>query len=188
MNNAIVAGSIGSVAEHQGQSIAESFMSAEVVILVDVSGSMFSPDSRGGQSRYDVACEELAKLQNDMPGKLAVVAFSDSVVFVPYGQPPMLGESTDLAKALTFVKMADGTVRFVVISDGYPDDPQEALSIARGFQSQIDTVFVGPESDERGRKFLEKLAKTGHGQFVLDLNVNQLAEKVEILLLGSRAQ
>jgi Mg-chelatase subunit ChlD len=188
MNNAIVTGSIGSVAEKQGQSIAESFMSADAIVIVDVSGSMAAEDSRDGQSRYNVACQELAHLQQRMPGKLAVVAFSDVVHFCPTGIPPFFAANTDLVAALKFVQPADGTVRFVVISDGYPDDPQEALSIARGFQSQIDTVFVGPESDERGRKFLEKLATTGHGQFVLDLNVNQLAEKVEILLLGSRAQ
>lgn len=186
MNTAIVTGSISSIAQRENQSIAETFLSADAIVLVDVSGSMDAPGSRDGQSRYTVACQELAKLQERMPGKLAVVAFSDSPMFVPWGVPPFLGMDTNLTAALQFVKPADGTVRFIVISDGYPNDPEGALSIARGFQSQIDCIFVGPEDDQRGRQFLERLAQVGKGKFVLDLNVNQLAEKVETLLLGGK--
>ena len=39
-----------------------------------------------------------------MPGKLAVIAFSDSTVFAPGGQPPLLGSGTNLAGALRFAK------------------------------------------------------------------------------------
>ncbi len=186
MNNAIVTGSIGSLAQRENQSLAESFLSADAIVLVDVSGSMDARDSRDGQSRYTVACQELAKLQERMPGKLAVVAFSDGPLFVPWGVPPFLGMGTDLVAALKFVKCADGTVRFIVISDGYPDDPEKVLSIAGGFQSQIDCIFVGPEDDLRGQDFLKRLARAGSGEFVLDLNVNKLAEKVERLLLMGR--
>ncbi len=182
--NALVTGSIGQIAQRDGISVAESFLSADAICLIDVSGSMAAHDSRGGKQRYEVACEELIKLQNTMPGKLAVVAFSSETVFVPGGMPPFLSGSTDLAGALRFVQVADGTVKFVVISDGYPDEPEEALAIARRLQSVIDVVYVGPESDRAGLQFLEQLAKASGGQFVKADRVAELAARVE-LLLGS---
>ena len=183
-DRAIVPGSIGHIAKTTGQSIAESFMSADVIVLIDVSGSMTTSDSRGGRRRYDVAREELARLQNDLPGKIAVVAFSDATTFVPYGVPPLMGEGTNLTGALKFVKVADGTVRFVVISDGYPDNAESALREAATFTSQIDCIYVGPENDRTGAKFLRMLAKTRGGRFMYDANVDQLATKVETLLLA----
>lgn len=87
MNTAIVAGSISAIAQQKNKSIAESFLQAEIVVIVDTSGSMENPDSRGGRSRYETACEELAALQGSLPGKVAVMSFSDRVQFCPAGIP-----------------------------------------------------------------------------------------------------
>lgn len=187
IQNAVVPGSLQALATQNKLSIAETFVYADVVILVDVSGSMNTRDSRGGRSRYDVALEELAYLQRTMPGRIAVVAFSSTVEFVPGGQPPFLGSGTDLARALQFVRVADGTVRFVLISDGEPDSKVEALDVVRDFSSTIDVVYVGPESDLcSGRRFLEELARARRGQFVVADRAAELAARVERLLLTSR--
>lgn len=184
MNNAIVVGSLADIAARSNTSIAESFLSCELITIVDVSGSMEQRDSRGGQSRYRVALEELAKLQKSRPGKVAVIAFSQSVEFVPGGVPPMLGGGTDLAAALRFARMADSaSMRFVVISDGYPDDEPAALAEAAKFVGRIDTVYVGPESDLGGRDFLSRLAAASGGQSVTADRAQQLAAKIETLLL-----
>ncbi len=189
MQTAIVPGSLSAIAKRDGQSLAESFLSADVVIIVDVSGSMTSEDSRGGQSRYDVALEELAQLQARMPGKLAVLAFSDDCIFVPGGQPPLLGGGTNLAGALRFAKVADVDMpgmRFVIISDGQPDDEHEALAIAKTYDNRIDTIFVGPENDwHGGRAFLQRLAAASGGQHIAADRVQELAEKTERLLLSA---
>lgn len=183
-SNSVVAGSLADIAARSNTSIAESFLSCEIVTIVDVSGSMEMRDSRGGQSRYRVALEELAKLQQSRPGKVAVIAFSDSVEFVPGGVPPMLGGGTDLAAALRFAHMADSAgMRFVVISDGYPDDDEAALREAAGYRGRIDTVYVGPESDRVGREFLQKLATANGGQAVTADCAKELAAKIETLLL-----
>lgn len=181
---AIVPGSLSAVARRDGVSLAESFVGADAVIIVDTSGSMSTCDSRGGQSRYDVALHELAKLQAHMPGKLAVLAFSSGVMFCPGGQPPLLGGNTDLAGALRFAKVADVPgMRFVVISDGQPDDERKALAVAKTYTNRIDTVFVGPENDwQGGRAFLEKLAKASGGQHIAADRVHELADKTERLL------
>lgn len=183
MNTQITVGSIADLAQKGQMSIAESFLSADTIILIDTSGSMAAHDDGGTRSRYQIALEELARLQKSLPGKVAVVNFSSTVEFVPGGMPSFLSGGTDLAGALQFVKVADGLVRFIVISDGQPDDDKSALTVASGFRSKIDVVYIGPEDDLRGRRFLEQLAAASGGQFVTADRAKELASKVEKLLL-----
>ena len=185
MSKSLVPGSLGAVAQRNGASIAESFLSADVLILIDVSGSMAQADARGGRERYTVACEELAHLQASMPGKIGVVAFSSSVQFVPGGVPLFEGGTTDLAKALRFVQVADGCVKFVVVTDGQPDSESDAMDIARTFKSPISVVYVGPEDERSGAEFLQRLAKASGGRYVVAEHADELAERVERLLLTS---
>lgn len=166
-NNIIVRGSLADLAQQTDRSIAESFVNAELVCIIDTSGSMNSPDSRGGKTRYSVACEELEKLQAGLPGKVAVINFSFETVFEPGGRPAMLGGGTDLAKALQFAKMADVPgMRFVLISDGEPDDERGAMQMARHYTNRIDVVYVGPEYNGSGREFLARLAAATGGKSV----------------------
>ena len=53
--NGIVKGSLADITMASGQSLAETFVGVEVVVIVDTSGSMGTHDSRGGKTRYDVA-------------------------------------------------------------------------------------------------------------------------------------
>lgn len=188
MNTALIQGSIGAIAKRDGMSLAESFVNCDAVIICDVSGSMADRDSRGGRKRYDVAVEELSRLQNTMPGKLAVIAFSDGPVFCPNGMPPFLGSGTDLLAALKFAKMADmPDMRFIIISDGQPENGVEALRFAATFEGRIDTVFVGPESDRVSRGYMANLANARGGQAVLAAQAKQLATTIERLLLTDGA-
>jgi hypothetical protein len=167
MNNQIVPGSIGAIAKQSGKSIAETFVSADVIVLVDVSGSMNSRDSRGGRSRYDVACEELRQLQNNLPGKIAVVGFSDYPEFAPSGVPYMQNSTTAMVEALKFVHIADVPgIRFILISDGEPNNEKETLKVAATFKNKIDVIFVGPEERPYGRDFLQRLAAATGGKSI----------------------
>lgn len=183
MNTSIIQGSLSAIAAQNNKSIAETFINADVIIIVDTSGSMKITDSRGGRSRYTVACEELQKLQASLPGKLAVLSFSDDVMFCPSGIPYDYSNMTDLAKALKFARVADvAGIRFIVISDGEPDSEDEALKVAKTFNARIDTIYVGPENGE-GREFLKRLAAASGGQGVTAAQVKELAATVEKLLL-----
>lgn len=104
--NQLVKGSLADIAKSRGETLAESFLDADCIVIVDVSGSMESEDAAGGKSRYKVACDELAALQSTMPGKIAVIAFSHEVIFCPNGVPLNIGGGTNLAGALTFAKAA----------------------------------------------------------------------------------
>lgn len=185
MNNTqIVKGSISDIAVQSGKSIAELFSSAEVVTIVDTSESMSKSDSRGGKSRYSVACEELAYIQKNRLGKVAVISFSSDVQFCPGGIPLFEGSGTDLAKALRYAKIADVPgISIIVISDGQPDDYVEALEVARTYKNKISTIYVGPEDRPSGREFLEKLANATGGQHITSDRAKQLSKSIETLLL-----
>jgi Mg-chelatase subunit ChlD len=185
MNNQIVVGSLGALSKNSNQSLAESFMSAEVIILTDTSGSMGQHDANQGRSRYDQACHELTQLQASMPGKIAVVSFSDEVQFCPSGIPFNFMGGTDLAKGLRFIHAADCIpgMKFIVVSDGQPDSESDALAVARKFKNHIDVIYVGSERHPEGREFLERLAKATGGQSVTAEAAKQLASTVQTLLL-----
>lgn len=182
MNN-LVKGSLGAIAKQTGQSLATTFLSCDVVCIVDTSGSMGARDSVKGNSRYDQACYELATLQGNLPGKIGVISFSDSTMFCANGTPFYLGGGTDLAAALKFAKVADvPSMRFIVISDGQPDDPRAALKVAHSYAARIDVIYCGPESHPTGREFLERLAKASGGQTITADKAAQLASSVQKLL------
>lgn len=183
--NAIVKGSLSAMAQQSGQSLAESFLSAKMVVLVDVSGSMDAQDARGNQSRYRIACEELERLQAQHPGEIAVISFSDRPTFCPGGVPIFDGGGTDLTKGLQFAQVADvPDMRFVVISDGQPDNETTALDVARTYQNRIDTIYVGPERDYGGRDFLHRLANLKQGKFYAQ-TVDNLLPTLERLMLSA---
>lgn len=178
----IVVGSIAAVQQRTNVSLAESFLSVDAIILVDVSGSMAAHDAPHGLSRYTAACEELALLQAELPGKIAVIAFSDRAQFCPGGVPPLMAKGTDMVAALRFVKPADGLdIRIILISDGEPDDAEDTLRMARKFKSHIDTVYIGSERG-RGRDFLATLSGATGGQHLESVRPAMLAEPVRNLL------
>lgn len=181
----IVPGSLADTAAKTGGSLAESFVDAEIIDIVDCSGSMSYRDSHDGQSRYDVACQELAALQAKRPGKHAVISFSSYPQFQPGGHLPNPSGGTDLAGALKFARLADlDGMQFFVISDGQPDGEASTLAEARKYKAKISCVYVGPEGGS-GQRFLEQLAKSSGGQFATAEKAVELAATVESLLLGA---
>lgn len=201
MTTAIVPGSLAAVAKQEGQSLAESFLSADAIVLIDVSGSMGirdvenaggpsrpyfgEPTRASGRTRFEAACDELARLQATLPGRIAVVQFSSSVGFCWGGKPLYEGAGTDLAGALKFVQAADGTVEFYVVSDGHPDDSDAALSVARRFDSTIHTIYIGAEGGP-GAAFLRRLASVSGGQSSVN-KVPELAARIGGLLASGKA-
>lgn len=184
--NDIIPGSISDLTQQAGTTLAETFIGAECVVLVDTSGSMDTHDSRGGRTRYDVACDELAQLQANMPGKIAVLSFSNDTVFCPGGIPQPLFGMTNLTGALQFAKVADVPgIRFIVISDGQPDRPAEALQVAATFRNRIDVIYVGPEARPAGREFLQQLATASGGVTITADRVAGLEENARMLLAAT---
>lgn len=185
MNNQIVKGSIIDITQSNSSSIAETFLSCDALVLLDMSGSMESRDTPSGESRRKVATDQLIKLQKENAGKLALICFADYVLFCPAGVPQDCGGSTRLERGLEYIKPADDCgMKIIIISDGSPNDPNKALDIARTFKNKVDTIYIGPETDyEGGRAFLEKLASVTGGQSLKSDSPGLLSKEVETLLL-----
>ena len=182
--NAIIPGSLSAIAKQENKSIAETFVNADCIVIVDTSGSMENHDSRGGKSRYEVACEELAELQNSYPGKIAVLSFSGETIFCPNGVPINLTGSTDMAKALQFAKIADVPgMQFILISDGEPNSETDTLKIAKTYNNKISTIYVGPEDKPTGRDFLYRLAQETGGKGITADRAQELKSGIEKLML-----
>lgn len=179
----ILAGSLADVAAQNKQSIAETFINADAVVLIDTSASMDTCDSRENRKRYDVACEELKALQAALPGKLAVLSFSSRTIFCPSGVPLFQQGGTDMADALKFAKVADVPgIRFILVSDGEPDSPSATLEQAHRYRNKINTIYVGSEIRPQGRDFLAQLAAISGGQAATTYQVNNLVASVQKLL------
>lgn len=177
-----VPGSLAAQSEASSKPLAETFINADVIVIVDTSGSMSLTDETE-TTRYRRACKELEKVQATMPGKICVISFSGECMFCPSGIPWDYGCGTDLAKALKFAKIADvPDMRFIVISDGEPDDETAALNIARSYKNHIDTIYIGSKRDNGGQLFLEKLAKASGGIAANDFSAHQLSNTVYGLL------
>lgn len=180
-----VPGSILNVAGDR--SIAEVLATVSTIILFDRSSSMDTTDapplenSKLPSSRYDYAIRKLAAVQNQTPGKIAIVSFSDRPMFHPDGIPGKPSGTTDMADGLRFIQIADGCgIQFILISDGEPDDDVATLAIARQFETPIDTIYVGPVGGE-GEDFLRRLSALTGGRSVtnafgtlLDVTILQL--------------
>lgn len=184
--SAIVPGSLGAMAEQNNSSLAETFLSCDVLLLVDMSGSMSANDAPDGLSRYEAAERDIVNLQGSNQGKIALVVFGNYCLFCPGGIPDRLGGSTDLAGALRFIKPADDCgLRIIVISDGEPNSERDALKVAAKFKSSLQTVYCGPEDDHAGgRRFLKKLANATGGQAVQSDAPGLVGEQVEKLMVA----
>jgi hypothetical protein len=201
---AIIPGSLGAIAAQSGATLAQSFMQADAIVIVDTSSSMGEPDADGparpaytaswdkgfqprpqtGRTRYQAACDELAKLQASLPGRIAVVSFSTTVQFCPGGVPTNLQGGTNMAEALAFVRPADGCgMTFFLISDGEPHDPDRTLAEARKFSDPITTIFVGSGP---GAAFLARLAALTGGTSTTK-QIPQLAAHIGGLLAEKAA-
>jgi uncharacterized protein with von Willebrand factor type A (vWA) domain len=180
-------GSIEETRKQRGLSFAEAFISVEAILIIDHSGSMSTSDvvtEDGRCSRWDEANRQLQRLQSRFPGRLAVVAFSDSAEFRPDGTLPPIQSSTNLRDALSFISPADGTgIKLIVCSDGRPDDEEGALRVASGLESAVNTIFLG--ADPRGRDFMQRLANLTKGKAVVKA-VDLLEKSIVLLLTDGR--
>lgn len=165
-----VKGSLQSQANKLQISVAQAFLNAEIVVLMDCSTSMLIEDDpsfnfQNTSSRYKKACNQLAKLQSENPGKVCLISFSDHQEFSPSGIAKWPNGSTDIAGALSFIKPVDGLdCKLILISDGEPDSDQAAMNQAKTFKSKIHCIYIGPENGP-GSIFLKRLSAVTGGQF-----------------------
>ena len=187
MNKSIqnIQGSQLDYAQKTGITLAESFLDLEMVILLDVSGSMETKDAPGGKTRSEAAQEALTTIQGNNPGKVGLVCFADYTSYCSDGRIADCGSGTMLEKGLRELRELDDLgIKLVVVCDGEPLDKQKALNEAKKFSSPLNAIFIGPEDDlYGGRAFLQRLVDLSGGQFIQSDAPGMLQDGVERLLL-----
>lgn len=157
-----VQGSINDVAKQKSGGLQQAMAEAEVVVLVDISGSMADYDGTD-KARYERAQEVLDQLQRDYAGKIILASFDYDAEFQFTGRLPLPRGGTNLAGALNFVRDLSEAYQIILVTDGRPDSPQEALESAKRLASPLNIMFVGAENDVYARDFLDELAKATGG-------------------------
>jgi hypothetical protein len=136
-------------------------------LLLDVSGSMSHREGASERRRIDLLAEALTQTLPAVPGA-RVLTFSHTVQELAGWEPrrftlPEPAGGTALHAALEAVaRLVPRPERLLLISDGEPDDPQAALTAARGLRPMmINALFVGDDRDAAAKGFMRALAIAG---------------------------
>lgn len=179
-----VVGSVASQALVRGVDIATALMEAEIIALVDISGSMDAMVYPQKKTRWQIANNALISLQNKHRGKVAVVEFNHNVALKLNGVLGIPTGGTELAAALEFVSPIDGCgIDVYIISDGLPNSELMCFRVVKEQLSntRIFTVYCGDEDEESSKKFLNKLASLGGGQYFNSEEGVKLEEQMFLL-------
>lgn len=127
------------------------------VLIADVSGSMQG-------RKYDRLKESLRRTAAETGA--SIIAFSDTAVWCrSVDHLPEPEGSTNLSDALRLASERF-PAEVVVISDGHPNDPDDAIRAAAFIPGIISCVFIGDDGDGRGMEFMRRLARVGGGEAV----------------------
>jgi|GEM_PF-5633729 len=127
-----------------------------VVMLLDVSGSMgeYVEDKR--------KIDHLREAVRGYPS-LRKVSFSSGIFDRSIPEP---NGGTDMGRGFAYLRTAVGNIREVIlISDGLPDDPEEALAEAKALRCPVNVIYIGPGGDV-GEAFMQRLAAETGGRQV----------------------
>ena len=131
----------------------------QVILVLDVSGSMSSQADVPGERRIDALRGVVEELRiKKVPFKQLV--FSSSCMWSDVIPEPDGG--TNLSSALSFCEQAEAK-HVIVVSDGQPDSREAAILSAKNLKCKIDVFFVGPKYDTAAQDFMRELAALSGG-------------------------
>jgi hypothetical protein len=141
----------------------------ETLILVDVSGSMSEPVGAGSNSPRKItvlqrALHRALHLKIPSPPLIAFASIATEVSHFSDLPEPAGGTAMHLALEMAIGHKPRHTL---VISDGHPDDPEAALSVAARLSGIIDVIYIGPDNDAEAIAFMRALARAGAGRVVV---------------------
>ena len=199
----ITEGSIADIARRRGDRIEAVMADAEMVVMLDISSSMSKPIDEADYSawnperyehgegytrtRFTAALEALSAIQMKYQGKVLVIAFNSVAEFLSGGLPSQPSGGTNMNLALDLAKEFDDTdMKFTIISDGEPSNPENVIQQAKTFKTPIDTIFIGNDHDQRGLDVMNRIAAASRGKALGKVDPNDLGETT-IKLLGGRS-
>lgn len=144
-------------------------MRAKSMLLVDVSGSMGDTIASGAR-KIDALRDVVATLRETHPVPIAAFGLNAKPAVAFVEKIPDPSGMTPLAEGIDFSKQARAT-HIIVVTDGQPDDQDEALEAARRFGGVVDVFFIGDENGH-GAAFCRELASVSGGA----VNITDLSD------------
>jgi hypothetical protein len=133
------------------------------VLLLDTSGSM----SMGEPRRIDLLWQMVQALRTPQ-SRWRVATFNTYCTWVGLVAVPEPDGVTDLARAFTYIKQAN-PLRVTLVTDGQPDDQDEAYEAALALQCPVNILFVGDEGDEYAVTFCRRVCTATKGEFATEV-------------------
>lgn len=136
---------------------------AEVVILADVSSSM--SESAGAKTKIEMLRDALSSVLAELP-TTRLIAFNSLAKEISNAtRLPEPSGGTALNLALDAAQPYRPR-KTVVISDGQPDDEDQAFAAADRITGVIDVIYCGPDGDAEAIAFMNRLARRTGGTVV----------------------
>lgn len=192
----VVPGSIEDMAKRNNISLEEAAANAEVIVVVDCSGSMAETMriEESVKQRQEVARDTLIQLQAQYNGKILLVAFGHKMdpntgryiaEYMFNGLLPKASGMTPMDAGLELALPFDGAMDVILVSDGIPDSEQRAEAVAQRFTHPLHTIFIGDKGED-GEMFMAKLAGLTAGSHSNSATeaFKFLTKKVTLLLTG----
>lgn len=140
---------------------------SDVVVLADLSGSMQDVIGSSGLPKYHhlkIALDDVMKYHPTV----RVVAFADNIRLIKsVSELPkaggVLGTGTGLAQAIRYASKRWKPRKTIIISDGLPNDEDDALEASQAITGQVDAIYCGPDNHP-AVKFLASLTKACGGE------------------------
>jgi hypothetical protein len=158
------------------------------LLLLDISGSM-SETIENGIRKIDILRQALNRPLH--PGEQAIAFNSAWYPLLSLQAIPEPSGSTALHYAIQEVATTYKPATTLVVCDGRPDSPEQALEAIRKLSGVINTLYIGPDNDQAAIDFMRKLARAGCGRaHCCDLRRNaapQLSSAIAGLLPPSQA-
>jgi hypothetical protein len=140
------------------------------VLLLDTSGSM----STGEPRRIDLLWQMVQALRTPQ-ARWRGATFSSSCRWSGMATVPEPSGTTDLGGALRMIAEAT-PLRVTLVTDGEPDDQEDAYKAAVALQCPVHILFVGDPGDAEATAFCQRICAATKGTFATEvLNIHVLS-------------
>lgn len=163
-----------SIAELEEEAKAERAFLDNLCVLIDMSGSMFSPFANGG-SKHEAAQKALDLLYSSTDWSICdmkVFSFDDLVQSVKCSETrkPVVqfnGGGTNFSAALSSALEDVETNRIILCSDGEATYPEREVNRCIERHIPVDTIFIKSLQDysNAGEELLKRISEETGGQF-----------------------
>jgi len=183
-NSNLAEGSVFDTSNSQGVKPEDVLANCDVIVMLDISGSMDAFVYGANKNRWEAAVDQLRLIQRTFPGRVALIQFGGMVTGFRFnGIPDRPTGSTPMHEAMAIAHDFDNQGKqFYLISDGQPDRVEIVHQWAKAFVSPINTIFIGDDNDISGIRLLGEVSRFSGGEASGKLEPQMLGEAMKLLI------